>query len=227
MKRLFACLFAGVLLSSCAAVTPVFMPLEHKKSTSFQLGEIQEASLGDAMVVEEDIFFYEGMVASDDFQPPAQLGSPAYPMIPKGSAFKIYGKLQNGTTLYKEPMKLVSRDGVWSYCLAVNKVNQVYGDTACEIGLIRDWKLPETPFKLSKVYEKGSFKSELLYNGKSGDTIKVSYREYKDDLARPSFYQDISYDLSESTEIGFKKMKIEVLKATNSSIEYIVKSPMN
>jgi hypothetical protein len=70
---------------------------------------------------------------------------------------------------------------------------------------------------------KGSYKQELIYNGKTKDTIRLSYREYVDDMARPAFYQDLTYDLAESREIAFRDIRIEVLEATNSGIKFFVK----
>ena len=39
----------------------------------------------------------------------------------------------------------------------------------------------------------------------------ISYREFKDDFARAAFQQDMSYDLSDSKEIGFRGAIIDVL----------------
>lgn len=69
-----------------------------------------------------------------------------------------------------------------------------------------------------------SFKQEFIYNGKVGNSIKFIYREFSNDLARPSFTQDIQYDLNESTLVGFKGLKIEILSATNTLIKYKVLS---
>jgi hypothetical protein len=67
-----------------------------------------------------------------------------------------------------------------------------------------------------------NFKQELIYNGKSGNIARFLYREYSGTLARPAFSQEVTYDLSESTTIGFKKVRIEVLGTTNTSITYKV-----
>jgi hypothetical protein len=64
------------------------------------------------------------------------------------------------------------------------------------------------------------FKQELIYNGKVGNSIKCTYREYVNDIARPAFTQDLQYDLSESSIIGIKGMRIEVIKTTNIGIKY-------
>ena len=66
------------------------------------------------------------------------------------------------------------------------------------------------------------FQRELLYNGKAGTTIKVLYREFKNDMARPAFTQELTYDLAESDLIGFQEVRIRVSKATNTSITYTV-----
>ncbi|MCP9755827.1 hypothetical protein EGI26_11735 [Lacihabitans sp. CCS-44] len=72
-----------------------------------------------------------------------------------------------------------------------------------------------------------SFKQEFIYNGKVGNSIKFIYREFSDDFARPSFTQDIQYDLNESSVVGFKGLKIDVLSASNTLIKYKVLSYFN
>lgn len=73
------------------------------------------------------------------------------------------------------------------------------------------------------ISEKGVFKQEFYYNGKVGSQLKFSYREFTEDgFARNSFSQDVVYDLNDSTIIGFKGAKFEIVTATNSSIEYKV-----
>jgi hypothetical protein len=66
------------------------------------------------------------------------------------------------------------------------------------------------------------FKAELIYTGVADKTIHVTYREYNADLARPAFYQDLSYQLEESKIIAFKSLKIMIYEANNSSIRFSV-----
>jgi len=66
------------------------------------------------------------------------------------------------------------------------------------------------------------FKKELIYSGKSGDTVNISYREYGDDYARPAFAQELKYDLKSSKEIRFQNYRFSVLSADNSSIKFKV-----
>jgi hypothetical protein len=68
-------------------------------------------------------------------------------------------------------------------------------------------------------------RKELIYSGKSGSTIELSYREYRGGLAAPAFFQNIKYDLSESSIISFQKYRIEVLSATNQNITCTILGP--
>lgn len=83
-----------------------------------------------------------------------------------------------------------------------------------------DYKIIPTP----PTYTEDSFKYQALYQGRIENKIKISFREFKDDMARPAFTQDIDYELNKSgdTIIGFKGLRIKVMKATNTDITYSV-----
>ena len=67
-----------------------------------------------------------------------------------------------------------------------------------------------------------SFQQTLIYSGKVGNKINIGYREFSNDLARPAFNNDVEYDLSESSIIGYKGARIEIIEATNEYITYRV-----
>jgi len=67
-----------------------------------------------------------------------------------------------------------------------------------------------------------SFQQTLIYSGRVGDKIRVGYREYSNNLARPAFNNDVEYDLKDSAVIGYKGARIEVLEATNEHMRYKV-----
>jgi hypothetical protein len=58
----------------------------------------------------------------------------------------------------------------------------------------------------------------------TGSTIKVAYREFGNDLARPAFSQELQYDLQQSDTIAFQAIRLKVLKATNEKISVMVLS---
>lgn len=65
-----------------------------------------------------------------------------------------------------------------------------------------------------------NFVQELLYNGRVGDSLKFIYREFSNDIIRPAFSQEVQYDYSDSSIIGFKGLRLEVLEATNTQVTY-------
>lgn len=79
-------------------------------------------------------------------------------------------------------------------------------------------------WKIEERYSRDFIRKELLYSGRSGSTIEVSYREFRGGLAAPPFFQNLKYDLSESTVIRFQRFVIEVIKADNQSITYKIVS---
>lgn len=72
------------------------------------------------------------------------------------------------------------------------------------------------------VLSANSFQQTLIYSGRIGNKINISYREFSNDFARPAFNNDVEYDLSDSNYIGYKGAKIEIIEATNELIKYRV-----
>lgn len=80
-----------------------------------------------------------------------------------------------------------------------------------------------------EVEQKGAFRVDFIYQGLAKGVLKFSYREFQNGIARPAFAQDLTYELESdgSASIGFKGMRMKVLKATNQSITYTVEKFMN
>lgn len=69
-----------------------------------------------------------------------------------------------------------------------------------------------------------NFKYELIYLGVNENTIRLAYREYKSDMARSAFTQDLTYNLNKSgdTSINFRNAEIAIHSADNNKIKYTV-----
>jgi len=95
-----------------------------------------------------------------------------------------------------------------------------FGTKACDT---------ETRYVAAKrpVVTQNSFQQILIYNGRVGDQIKIAYREFSGDLARPAFSNEVQYDLSKSGEITYKGARIKVVNAGNDGITYVVLSNFN
>jgi len=203
------------------------------------VGVPYETLLGDVMVSKVEGTPAKGFIAIENYQPPAitvaEVGTFHYALILKDSEWAIIGTLDNGdyvckNSSYSEPI-LNNAETQGNTALLVNKKNEPYGFadyTGNQVSL-RVWSTkPENFLKQEdKVFLRGSHKQELLYNGKSQNTIKVSYREFNNDFSRPAVTQELTYDLAEGKTIGFRGMKIDVVEATNLTIKFIVRSTMN
>lgn len=82
----------------------------------------------------------------------------------------------------------------------------------------------EYKITLTPLPKKEYLKQDFIYNGKVGNAIKFTYREFIDDIARPAFTQDLQYDLTESKTVGFRGLRVEIISATNTKIQYKVLS---
>jgi hypothetical protein len=102
------------------------------------------------------------------------------------------------------------------------------------------WQAPDTGEYLSdatrvfayrltndEIFVSGSLKQELVYNGRSGNTVKFLYRELKDDYMRPAFTQEVTYDLNMGEVIGFKGARFKVLDASNTELKYVLIKPFD
>jgi len=72
-----------------------------------------------------------------------------------------------------------------------------------------------------------AFQQTLIYSGRIGNKINLSYREFSGNLARPAFNNDVEYDMNQSMIVGYKGARIEILEATNEYIKYKVLTNFN
>lgn len=70
-----------------------------------------------------------------------------------------------------------------------------------------------------------SFKYELLYQGYANKTLKITYREFVNDLARAAYYQDASYEITSfPATVTFRTVRVQVFSANNEGLTYKVMS---
>lgn len=68
------------------------------------------------------------------------------------------------------------------------------------------------------------YKQELLYQGRTANSVNMQYREYAGNLVRPAFSQTVTYDLDKdaSTSASFRGLGITIYEAGNNGISYSV-----
>ena len=89
----------------------------------------------------------------------------------------------------------------------------VFGGKLCE---------SNQPFSRTKrpSLEADGFQQTLIYSGRIGSKINIGYREFSNSYARPAYNNDVEYDLSESSIIGYKGSELEIINATNRDITF-------
>lgn len=92
--------------------------------------------------------------------------------------------------------------------------------------LVSERDIPPVAYKLANEAIADGFKYELLYQGIHDGVIRIAYREFTENLARPAFAQDLTYTLAPKgdTTIAFREVSIAVHRADNNQIHYTVKT---
>lgn len=209
------------LLVGCVSTAPNIQP--NKRIVDFPEGEgVHAAQVGEALVRDSVVYVVD-----------------AYRLL------QAYERKGGGGRFTASPGIYAAErvDGKGTYYMSVGNLVETCGFGSCSYGrggFIVGAKLFEisdsapipVALKQQPVWEKvkhviaGSptFSREILYNGRAGDVLRLSYREFQSDLARPAFTQELSYDMSEGRTVGFQGVRIDVLEATNTVLRYKVLS---
>lgn len=66
------------------------------------------------------------------------------------------------------------------------------------------------------------FRQEILYGGIANGEMRMTYREYVEDFARPAFQQEARYQFDPNTPVTFKGAVVRILDASNQQLFYVV-----
>lgn len=221
-----------LVLSGCASA-PLSAPLIHRKvGESPALRAASEREVGEVIY---ETFDYEEWQGAQLAEPLRISVLAAQATINPGDA--LIAVEEKGATVYctaKPTLQVVNQAPSSRVCLADRNQDQRF----------EEWRAPEgpparinwAPLKVAVSFSTGSkmaptgngYRYELLYQGLSGNVVRLLYREYVDDLIRPAFQQDLSYTLASSgpTEISFRGTKIVIESADNNRIRYEVLSSL-
>lgn len=197
-----------MMLSACG---PVLRPIppEITKVTVPEIGSLQTRDIGVPLIEEGQKHTYEALIPSKDM--------------------KTNMPFSNGYLTYEgEMIAKMNTDGKKWYCgrmvyVSTDGDRDSKGNSCQNVNdLEKKWNMPKGTYEIktvSRIYL-NNFQMNLIYTGKRGNEIYITYREFKNDWSRPSFTQNLTFDLSESRIIGMKGARIEVIEATNTNIRY-------
>lgn len=69
---------------------------------------------------------------------------------------------------------------------------------------------------------KDTFSQEIIYSGRVGDELYLTYREYNSNLIKAPFTQKVVFDLSKGSTVTVKNYHFEIIEADNNKIVYKV-----
>lgn len=82
--------------------------------------------------------------------------------------------------------------------------------------------VPYSTKVLTSVSDANSFKQVVLYQGATNDTLRLSYREFKNDMARDAFTQELTIPLGKTfpQDVAVKALKLRVHQINGLGMTY-------
>lgn len=208
---------------------------EHVLNKNYTVGVQEEIFVGDAIVSVKD--YYVTKYSSQVVTPSSDFsfdGGISHVKGEKDSSLAVVGnKIINGIEYRVVELKdpdapfahiLIDSNGKAHSNLLVKSASPYGGfvtviyDHAMTPNYVKF--ISESKQEVSK--DNGFINYELIYNGRDDKSFYITYREFSpDNLARPSFFQTLTYSL-ESKRIRFQKNLIKVHSVDNEKIIFTV-----
>jgi hypothetical protein len=227
MKTLIGCVAFGLLFAGCAALPPV-QPPEIQFTDQPPLNTESNAEIGETLLAKGKSYVFDGL----DLQERITDNGIAREYIVEPNAMRLESVDVEGNRLFVPAID--------SYFVNDKSFGRRVRPSNAFIVLKRDGSLelrgyydlttagkitPAAPrHKVGKIVDqrRPNFRQELIYGGRIGSQIKLTYREFSGDLIRPGFSQEAQYDLSTDQTVGFKGVRIAIISATNTRLTYRV-----
>lgn len=220
MKQVTLLITILFLLSSCAKVSRDFKKRNYTKDNSTKSISLPELNKEITVNVGERLVS-SGLVSINKIvleikkpidKPRIEAG--AYPQKAEDENMYFFDKYRNSYTEGLGELLEIQEFGIKKNDDGFLYLINVYGNAKM---VKAEYERKNKDFVKQK-----DFQQILVFNGLVGNKLKIGYRETDDGMARPAFNNDAEYDLDTSKVIGYKGVKIEVIKANNESITYKV-----
>lgn len=204
-----------------------------KSFNSSTPGVIQTRKVGEALFEKGAVEMVPGFVVQHDSNLPL-MERLLFPPVKRGDIWSCTGRLRTGDylcinpELRREDIQTVSgeplRDRMPQFI--IGRAGEFRGVYFPETGDIAEQNkdLLAGLFAPADTPLNGSFKHELVYNGRTDDNIKLIYREFEEDLTKPVLFQGHSFNITSLDIIQVKDVIIEVVEATDSAIRFVIKN---
>jgi len=217
---------AALSLASCASTQSVMTRTDIIDRPSANL--VAQAELGDTIVEKGKLTTYEGLDLRNELTWGDGWLLKKFTILPG----KLRARQQDAKFTYFYSDKMTVYDGLLGTApygaggLCTKKADATFVRAFIVTGActIKPKSAPEVRPTRVVDLDAPNFRQELIYNGRSGETVKFLYREFSGDYARPPFSQEVQYDLKDGNMIGFKGARVEIVEASNTKLSYRVLS---
>jgi hypothetical protein len=201
---------SSILLLGCMTIPKEnIIPVE-KYYIIPEIGIVNVVYIGDSLIKEGKTS------ASDAIYLSSNHGTRGWTAYHPAGIYKQIGK----DDLYIIYQGLTLEGNGWTYVypqILEDKTGNVYLK-----GNSENVKLQQNEYTKKKYVEEtgNDFEQRLIYTGAEGTILKFSYREFSNDIARPAFTIDATYDIKYDNIIRFKGASLEIIKVDNQTITY-------
>lgn len=216
---------AAILIAACATPTSNYAPTVQAFSRP-PLNTLSVAAVGDEMLSQGTLTEREGLELTAQAQISGYTLSPGfYPLTGRNDQGAYY------SFFYQVPPQ--AGFGVISKNFIVDPPQALMTSSTdgqlCVVTVFNVRTCDQESFAMTRrTFEADSnFQQTLLYSGRVGDRVRVSYREFSGNMARPAFNNEVEYDLSVSNIIAYRGAQIRIVDANNTQITYEVLSNFN
>ena len=141
----------------------------------------------------------------------------------------LEGTMRRSTDEYNErlkiPPRIYYRTNAGEFCQGRVCMDDDDNDGDFDKAGIENGERVDVPYVETSVRlppEKSGFRSELVYLGLADGVLRLLYREFVNDLARPAFSLPLEYQVEEfPAKIAFQDLLFEVKVADNLGVVYI------
>ena len=220
--RNWTILLIVIFLGGCTSLR-ITQPIK-KFYKNYSINELQHANIGDSIIEIENAKIRDAYIALIDYQTPTiGIQGSQQIFINKNDRFTKVAEFPNNSNdifIKKEEPRATT---VVMNIFTNGKIHKGWVLIDGTVPVQGNW-ITEQIFEFSDISSrsKNSFKSQIIYSGITGNTLRAVYREYAEDYARPAFSQELQYNLDESKIISYKSIQIEIIEATNSYVKYKV-----
>lgn len=225
-KKIISAVILFASLSGCATVSvaPSSLP-SLKDGQSPAIGQTSSVRIGEAIFKDFRYYATRGAITKQSF---SHSGFAEFANVPASSNLASM-RIDNDEAYCTRGAAYKNISTAFPLCFTDRNADSIF-DTAYILGPngIGQWRSDiMIPYEVGEqVADAGGFRYEILYQGVSSGTLRLTYREFTDNFIRPAFQQDLTYTLNRGrpTEVSFRSARFIINSADNNSISYRVLS---